>query len=94
MYFLIKGSVEVVLDDKHGVFAELKEGSFFGEHCVLGLSEHRPVSVRAMTWCNLFCLTQQALEDSIFTHPEVDTAPIHLRHTTHVGVCICLGFRV
>lgn len=70
MFFLIKGSVEVVLDDKHGVFAELKEGSFFGEHCVLGLSEHRPVSVRAMTWCNLFCLTQQALEDSIFTHPE------------------------
>jgi len=70
MYFLIKGSVEVVLDDKNGVFAELREGSYFGENCVLGLADHRPVSVRAMTWCNLFCLTQDALEDCIAHHPE------------------------
>jgi len=70
MFFLIKGSVEVVLDDKNGVFAELREGSYFGENCVLGLADHRPVSVRAMTWCNLFCLTQDALEDCIAHHPE------------------------
>ena len=44
-FFLIKGSVEVVLDETHGVFAELREGSYFGENCVLGLSDQRPVSV-------------------------------------------------
>lgn len=70
MFFLVKGSVEVVLDDKNGVFAELREGSYFGENCVLGLADHRPVSVRAMTWCNLFCLTQSSLEDCIAHHPE------------------------
>lgn len=70
MFFLVKGSVEVVLDSQNGVFAELKEGSYFGESCVLGISTHRPVSVRAMSWCNIFCLGQDALEDCITHHPE------------------------
>ena len=46
MFFLIKGSVEVVLDQQNGVFAELREGSYFGENCLLGISLTRPVSVR------------------------------------------------
>ena len=36
----------------------LTQGSYFGEKCVLGLSTTRPVSVRAITWCSLFFLTQ------------------------------------
>ena len=70
MYFLVKGSVEVVLDERLGVYAELREGCYFGENCVLGLSATRPVSVRACAWCSLFFLSQEALEDCLVQHPE------------------------
>lgn len=61
-------ALQVVLDQKDGVFAVLREGSYLGESCVLGLSTLRPLSVRAASWCNLFCLTEQALEDCICSH--------------------------
>jgi hypothetical protein len=70
MYFLIKGSVEVEVDGQNGVYAELKEGAYVGETCVLGIADTRPVTVRAINWCNLFCLTMDALEDCLTRHPE------------------------
>lgn len=70
MYFLIKGNVEVEIDAQNGVYAELKEGAYVGETCVLGISDIRPVTVRAINWCNLFCLTMDALEDCLTRHPE------------------------
>jgi hypothetical protein len=70
MFFLVKGSVEVVLDERLGVYAELREGCYFGENCVLGLSATRPLSVRGCAWCSLFFLTQEALEDCLVQHPE------------------------
>eukprot|EP00960_Hanusia_phi_P038662 753536-Hanusia_phi.AAC.8 len=36
----------------------LYEGSYFGENCVLGLDDHRNMTIRATTWCNLFALDQ------------------------------------
>lgn len=54
MYFLTKGLLEMVIHEKLGLLAELKEGAYVGESCVLGLSETRQVSIRATTWCNLF----------------------------------------
>jgi CRP-like cAMP-binding protein len=70
MYFLVKGSVEVALDERLGVYAELREGCYFGENCVLGLSATRPLSVRACAWCSLFFLSQEALEDCLVQRPE------------------------
>lgn len=65
-----KSQPQVEVDAKNGVYAELKEGAYLGETCVLGISDTRPVTVRAINWCNLFCLTMESLEECLARHPE------------------------
>lgn len=54
MYFLTKGSLEMVAHEQLGLICQVEEGSYVGESCVLGLTDQRQVSIRATTWCILF----------------------------------------
>eukprot|EP00960_Hanusia_phi_P063485 765496-Hanusia_phi.AAC.9 len=70
MYFLNDGMVCVMLDQEQEIFATMSEGAFFGEDCVTGQINVREVTVYAMTWCNLLCLTSDDLEECIAEEPE------------------------
>lgn len=58
MYFIAKGSVEVVSEDGIQIFRRLSDGDFFGEIALL-LHRLRTASVRAATHCDLFVLTRK-----------------------------------
>ncbi|KAJ3031607.1 UNVERIFIED_CONTAM: hypothetical protein HDU68_002210 [Siphonaria sp. JEL0065] len=61
MYFLSKGTVEVVSGDGKTVYSEIHKGSFFGELGVL-FNVPRTASVRAMEECYCMVLTRDNLE--------------------------------
>jgi hypothetical protein len=50
-YILNQGEVSVQVDGQE--VAQLKDGSYFGEICLLGLSERRTASVIAITFCDV-----------------------------------------
>uniref|UniRef100_A0A7S4NRA4 Cyclic nucleotide-binding domain-containing protein n=1 Tax=Guillardia theta TaxID=55529 RepID=A0A7S4NRA4_GUITH len=70
MFFIIDGTLEVQVDAQNNIFALLESGSHFGEKCVLGIEKFRPVTVRALTWSNLFSLSSDDLEECIYRHPD------------------------
>jgi voltage-gated potassium channel len=55
MYFLCRGSIEVLRDDMH--IATLPEGSAFGETALLQ-GERRNASVRALSFCDVYRLSK------------------------------------
>lgn len=55
MYFLCKGTAEVISADGRTVFKVLHEGEHFGEHSLL-FSQRRTATVRAISQCNVFIL--------------------------------------
>lgn len=69
MYFLSKGSMEVIVNDKQ--VAILSEGSPFGETALLE-NEQRNASIRAVSYCDVYRLSQQSFEKLRKRHPEFD----------------------
>lgn len=69
MYFLSSGSVEVIVDEKQ--VAVLAEGSPFGETALIE-NEKRNASIRAVSYCDLYRLSQQSFEQLRKKHPEFD----------------------
>ncbi len=69
MYFISKGSVEVLSPDGQTVFATLVDGQFFGEIALL-LSMPRTAGVRARTFCELYQLGKSDFEEVIRGYPE------------------------
>jgi hypothetical protein len=66
MYFISKGSVEVVSPDGASVFVTLTEGHFFGEIALL-LSTPRTATVRTREYCDLYRLDKTTF-DRVITH--------------------------
>lgn len=75
MYFVNKGSVEVLARDDHSVLARLQEGSFFGEMALLN-QEPRNATIRATGFCELVYLDHAALEEAMKRFPDF-AAEIH-----------------
>ncbi len=69
MYFLSTGSVEVVVNGKQ--VAVLAEGSPFGETALIQ-NEKRNASIRAVSYCDVYRLSQHSFEQLRKKHPEFD----------------------
>jgi voltage-gated potassium channel len=61
MYFISRGSVEVVSKDGKTIFATLTEGNYFGEIALL-MSQPRNASIRAVDYVDLYSLERDTLE--------------------------------
>lgn len=70
MYFIGHGTVEVCSSDGSTVYATLHDGAFFGEIALL-FAEKRNASIRAVGFCDLFCLTREDLETVLQDYPEI-----------------------
>ncbi|CAK4759880.1 unnamed protein product [Aphanomyces euteiches] len=73
MYFLVKGTVEVVINagtSKEIICKVLTEGSFFGELAML-LSSKRCASVRAKTFGILYVLSRNGMERIRTHYPDI-----------------------
>lgn len=70
MYFISKGTVEVISADGRQVYATLTDGDFVGE-IALVLRKPRTASVRATDYCDLYMLTRSSLDRVLARHPDV-----------------------
>lgn len=69
MYFISKGSVEVVAPDGEEVYAFLSEGSFFGEMALV-FDQPRTASARAADFCDLYYLDKTGFDRVLGRFPE------------------------
>jgi hypothetical protein len=69
MYFISRGSVDVVSEDESIVFATLQEGAFFGEISLL-LSTPRTATIKARDYCDLYSLNKETFERVLAKYPE------------------------
>ncbi len=74
MYFIKSGRLVVVSDDGEKVFANLGEGSFFGEISILDIpgnktGNRRTANVKSVGYANLFCLTKNDLWQVLAEYP-------------------------
>jgi voltage-gated potassium channel len=69
MYFISKGSVDVVSEDGKLVYATLSSGQFFGEIAIL-LSQPRTASIRAAEYCDLYRLKKEDFNRVIRNFPD------------------------
>lgn len=72
MFFISQGAVEVVSEDGKDVYAELREGSYFGEIALIN-SEPRTASIRASEYCDIYTLGRDDLDRLLIKFPEVAT---------------------
>lgn len=72
MYFISKGSVEVVSDDGSVVYATLSSGQFFGEIALL-LSMPRTASIRTTDFCDIYKLDKQTFENVLKQYPDFES---------------------
>lgn len=70
MYFIYRGSVEIVSEDGKVVFAVMKEGQFFGE-ISLFFSCPRTASIRAATNSDLFVVKSTDLYHALSCYPHI-----------------------
>ncbi|XP_063720665.1 potassium/sodium hyperpolarization-activated cyclic nucleotide-gated channel 1-like [Symsagittifera roscoffensis] len=69
MYFIQQGTVDVLsMDDD--VIAQLTDGAYFGEICLLTKCR-RTASIRAESYCNLYSLEVEDFNDVVREFPEV-----------------------
>lgn len=70
MFFINRGTLEVISADGRTVFVTLHDGDFFGEIAVL-TNVKRTASVRAVEFCDLYALKKSAVEKIVARHPEL-----------------------
>lgn len=68
MYFISRGSVEVLSEDESVTYATLKEGSFVGEIALL-LSMPRTATVKAVDYCDLYMLHKDTFDSILLKYP-------------------------
>ncbi len=68
MFFISKGSVDVVSADGSTVYATLSDGQFFGEIALL-LSMPRTASIVAKGYCDLYSLDKETFERILARYP-------------------------
>ncbi|GAB6088860.1 hypothetical protein JCM12856_04530 [Spirochaeta dissipatitropha] len=69
MYFISRGSVDVVSEDESIVYATLNEGAFFGEIALL-LSTPRNATIKAREYCDLYSLNKITFERILDKYPD------------------------
>jgi len=69
IYFIHRGSVEVLVDETEPAVATLHEGDFFGEMALLH-REPRSASVRALDYCDLYWLDFGSFERVLGKFPD------------------------
>ncbi|MBT8202008.1 MAG: cyclic nucleotide-binding domain-containing protein [Acidimicrobiia bacterium] len=72
MYFINKGSVDVLAADGSSVVATLADGAFFGEFALL-TSEPRANTVVAREYCNLYSLDRDSFDRVLVDFPNFAT---------------------
>ena len=71
MFFIHKGTVDVVSPDGAIVFASMHAGSFFGEISLI-FSVPRTASIRTATNCDLFVLSKNDLDAVLKFYPDIE----------------------
>jgi len=72
LYFILAGSVTVLVEDPHGeelILAYLGPGEFFGELSLFDTAAKRSASVRARTDCELAVITYERFRDLMQAAP-------------------------
>jgi voltage-gated potassium channel len=69
MYFISRGTVEIIAPDGTTVLTTLTDGQFFGELALL-FSQPRSASVRAVDYCDLYTLDKDTF-DHVLTRSRV-----------------------
>ena len=70
MYFIHRGSVEIVSEEGNTVFALMKEGQFFGEISLI-FDCPRTASIRAANSTDLFALSKTDLYRALSYYPHI-----------------------
>ncbi|EDV25418.1 uncharacterized protein TRIADDRAFT_55492 [Trichoplax adhaerens] len=70
IFFVARGSVEVISDDGEVIYAELAEGSFFGEIAIM-FDMPRTCSVRASTNCIILAITRDKFRSLLEEDPKL-----------------------
>nr|4D7S_A Chain A, STHK_CNBD_CGMP [Spirochaeta thermophila DSM 6192]4D7S_B Chain B, STHK_CNBD_CGMP [Spirochaeta thermophila DSM 6192]4D7T_A Chain A, STHK_CNBD_CAMP [Spirochaeta thermophila DSM 6192]4D7T_B Chain B, STHK_CNBD_CAMP [Spirochaeta thermophila DSM 6192] len=70
VYFINRGSVEVLSADEKTRYAILSEGQFFGEMALI-LRAPRTATVRARTFCDLYRLDKETFDRILSRYPEI-----------------------
>jgi voltage-gated potassium channel len=69
MYFISRGTVEVVAADGQTILAKLSDGDFFGEIALL-FSQPRTAGVRAVDYCDIYALDKETMERILAHFPD------------------------
>jgi voltage-gated potassium channel len=69
MYFISRGTVDVIASDGTRVVTELSDGDFFGELALLH-QQRRTATVRAVGYCDLYTLDQEAFDRTLELYPD------------------------
>jgi len=69
MYFISKGTLDVLAKDGTTVYTRLTDGDFFGEIALL-LNLPRTASVRAVDYCDLYALDKETFERILARYPD------------------------
>ena len=72
IFFINKGTVEVLSHDEGTVVATLSDGDFFGEWALLS-SQSRANTVVAVDYCNLYALDRDKFDQVLDGFPEFAT---------------------
>lgn len=70
MYFISRGTLEVLAKDGHTVLGQLSDGEFFGEIALLR-QQPRTASVRAANYCDLYRLDKETFEHVLAHYPDI-----------------------
>ena len=74
LYYLVKGSVTVLIEDEHGreiVLAYLNAGDFFGEIGMFDEKQERSAWVRTRTKCEVAQISYERLRQLASQYPEI-----------------------
>jgi voltage-gated potassium channel len=69
IYFLSHGKVEIVSENGEENYGTLEDGDYFGDLSLV-LKERRTASVRALTCCEIFILSQKEFNHIKSEYPE------------------------
>jgi voltage-gated potassium channel len=69
MYFISRGTVEIIAPDGTTVMTTLTNGEFFGELALL-FSQPRTASIRAVNYCDLYTLDKDTFDRVLMQYPE------------------------
>jgi voltage-gated potassium channel len=70
MYFISRGTMEVLSPDSKTTYTTMSSGDFFGEIALL-YDEPRSASVRALEYCDVYRLDRELLERVLNQYPEI-----------------------